>query len=102
MLYLSADGLPSYLPWEPSSVKTFYQMAGVVVSGIAVWIGVRQSWSEVTNTGTLFFAIFLFFRLVEWWWDSMPTYLFFLLLGGIAIGLVAIFKRLRARTRSLA
>jgi len=102
MLYLSADGLPSYLPWEPENVKTFYQMAGVVVSGIAVWIGVRQSWSEIINTGTLFFAIFLFFRLVEWWWDAMPTYLFFLLIGGIAIGLVAIFKRLRARTRSAA
>ena len=101
-LYLSADGSPSYLPWEPENVKTFYQMAGVVVSGIAVWIGIRLNWNEVINTGTVFFAIFLFFRLVEWWWDAMPTYLFFLLIGAIAIGLVAIFKRVRARTRGVA
>ena len=101
-LYLSAEGAASYLPWETDNVETFYQMAGVVASGVAVWIGVRRNWNEVINGATLFFVIFLFLRLVDWWWDSMPTYLFFLLIGAIAIGLVAIFKRLRARTRSAA
>lgn len=101
-LFLSAQGSASYLQWETNNIETFYQMAGVLASGAAVWIGVRKNWSEVTNTGTLFFVIFLFLRLVEWWWDSMPTYLFFLLIGVVAICLVAIFKRLRGRARSAA
>jgi hypothetical protein len=38
---------------------------------------------------------------VDLWWNSMPKYLFFLLIGLIAIALVAVFKRLRGRLRSV-
>jgi hypothetical protein len=72
-------------------------MAGVIVSGVAVWIGIRRNWTGMVNTGTAFFAVFLFFRLIDWWWDWMPKYIFFLLIGTVAIGLVAVFKRLRSR-----
>jgi uncharacterized membrane protein len=53
----------------------------------------------VVNTGTAFFTIFLFVRLTNWWWAWMPKYLFFLLIGLVALGLVAVFKRLRGRMR---
>jgi len=99
MLFLSASGQRSYLPMEDKTVEHFYQMFGVVAAGLAVWIGIRQNWTGVVNTGTAFFTIFLFFRLIDWWWDWMPKYLFFLLIGLVAIGLVAVFKRLRGRMR---
>ena len=51
----------------------------------------------MVNTGTAFFTLFLFFRLIDWWWDAIPKYVFFLLIGAVAIGLVAVFKRLRSR-----
>jgi uncharacterized membrane protein len=97
MLFLSAQGQSSYLPMDDKSVEHFYQMFGVVAAAGTVWIGIRRNWTGVVNTGTAFFAIFLFFRLIDWWWDWMPKYLFFLLIGLVAIGLVAVFKRLRAR-----
>lgn len=97
ILFLSADGYDSYLPWEPLTIQRFYQMAGVIASGAAVWIGIRRNWTGMVNTGTAFFVVFLFFRLIDWWWDWMPKYLFFLLIGMVAIGLVAMFKRLRSR-----
>jgi uncharacterized membrane protein len=102
MLFLSAQGQRSYLPLDDKAIEHFYQMFGVVAAASTVWIGIRQSWTGVVNTGTAFFTIFLFFRLIDWWWDWMPKYLFFLLIGLVAIGLVAVFKRLRVRMRSVA
>jgi uncharacterized membrane protein len=100
MLFLSAQGESSYLPLDAKAIEHFYQMFGVVAAGLAVWIGIRRNWTGVVNTGTAFFTIFLFFRLIDWWWDWMPKYLFFLLIGLVAIGLVAVFKRLRVKMRS--
>jgi Predicted membrane protein (DUF2157) len=101
MLFLSAAGQSSYLPWDDRTVEHFYQGAGVMAAAAAVWIGIRNNWTGVVNTGTAFFTIFLFFRLVDLWWNWMPKYLFFLLIGLIAIALVAVFKRLRGRMRSV-
>src|SRR5258706_11832847 len=81
MIFLSAEGQRSYLPWEPRTVEHFYQVAGVVAAAGAIWIGIRKNWTGVVNTGVAFFTIFLFFRLVGWWWDWMPKYLFFRLIG---------------------
>jgi hypothetical protein len=35
--------------------------------------------------------------LYHWWWDSMPKYLFFAVIGAIGITLVLIFQRLRGK-----
>jgi hypothetical protein len=48
------------------------------------------------NTSAAAFVIFLFSRLYHWWWDWMPKYLFFALIGALGIALVLIFKHLRA------
>ncbi|HYV64093.1 MAG TPA: DUF2157 domain-containing protein [Bryobacteraceae bacterium] len=97
MLFLSASGQRSYLPMEDKTVEHFYQMFGVVAAAATVWIGIRRNLTGVVNIGTAFFTIFLFFRLIDWWWDWMPKYIFFLLIGLVALGLVAVFKRLRGR-----
>jgi len=99
MLFLSAQGQRSYLPMDDKAIEHFYQMFGVVAAAATVWIGIRRNFTGVVNIGTAFFTIFLFFRLIDWWWDWMPKYLFFLLIGVVALGLVAVFKRLRGRMR---
>ena len=33
------------------------------------------------NTGVVFFVIFLYTKFYDWWWDLLPKYLFFLILG---------------------
>ncbi len=99
ILILSANGSRSYLPWEPRTVERAYQVFGLAASAGAVWLGIRRNWTGVVNLATAFFTIFLFVRLIDWWWKWMPKYLFFLLVGVIAIALVAMFKRLRARMR---
>ncbi|MFQ5932493.1 MAG: DUF2157 domain-containing protein, partial [Nitrospiraceae bacterium] len=77
-------------------VEVLYQLLGFTVSGLAILVGIRQQWYGVTNLGSAFFAIQLYSKLFDWWWDWMPKYIFFLVLGLIAILLLLVFRRLRA------
>ena len=54
------------------------------------------------NTGLTFFVIFLYTKLFDWWWLSMPKYLFFLLLGLSAVLILLILRRLRSANGLLA
>ena len=51
----------------------------------------------MVNTGLTFFVIFLYTKFFDWWWQTMPKYLFFLLIGLSAVLLLFVFKRLRSR-----
>jgi hypothetical protein len=65
------------------------------VTSLAIWIGVRRQWPEVINTSVTFFIIFLYTKLFDWWWESMPKYLFFLVLGLVAVLFLVMLKCLR-------
>jgi hypothetical protein len=65
----------------------------------AIWFGTRRNWKETVNLGAAAFLIFLYIRLAEWWWDWMPKYLFFLLVGLISVGLLLAFRFVRGRAR---
>lgn len=95
VLSLAEWGLQSYLPLEPKTVERLYEMFGLASSAAAIWLGITRQWNGIANTGSAFFVLFLFCRLYHWWWDWMPQYLFFAIIGMIAIGLVMVFKRLR-------
>jgi len=96
ILTLSNWGGGSYLKWPDDDVETLYQLLGFLVSGATIWMGIRQHWPEVTNVGTTFVTLQLYTKFFDWWWDWMPKYLFFLVLGLIAVLLLLIFKRLRS------
>ncbi len=98
VLVLSNAGFISYLPFAPNYIEGGYQLAGFLLSAAVIWLGIRQHWNDTFNTGNVFFVIFLYTKFFDWWWDSLPKYLFFFLLGLMAMGLLLVFKRLRART----
>jgi uncharacterized membrane protein len=91
----------SYLEMDPGTIKGTYQVMGFVLSAAAVWLGMRRQWSEVANLGTVFFVIFLYTKFFDWWWETMPKYLFFLVLGLIALVLIAVLRKLRAKGYAL-
>jgi uncharacterized membrane protein len=62
---------------------------------------VRRRWTGTTNLGSTFFAIFLYTKFFDWWWEWMPRFLFFLVLGLVAILLLLVLKRLRAASRAV-
>ncbi len=99
VLILSNWGHGSYLPWEASVVEGFYQVCGFALSAAAIWLGLRRHWTETVNTGVTFFVIFLYTKFFDWWWQVMPKYLFFLILGLTAVLFLLVMKRLRQAGR---
>ena len=51
----------------------------------------------IVTLGAAAFSVFLYLRLIVWWWDWIPHYLFFLIVAMISITLLAAFRRVRAR-----
>jgi hypothetical protein len=96
LLVLSV-GDQSLLPWSRDTAQLFYQLTGMAVTAAAITAGVRRQWGETVNLGALFFAAFLITRLTDWWWRWMPSYVFFLVIGLLAIGLIVVFRQLRNR-----
>jgi uncharacterized membrane protein len=102
MLVLAHWGRSSYLGLDPDIVEGGYQLLGFALSAGAIWLGLRRGWGHVINTGVTFFVVFLYTKFFDWWWDIMPKYLFFLVLGLAAILCLLILKRLRKLEHSLA
>jgi|SRR5438309_2332080 len=95
MLILANWGQVSYLDFDRTLIQGFYQVLGFAGSAGAIWLGTKRHWPEVVNTGLTFFVIFLYTKFYDWWWDIMPKYLFFLVIGLSAVLLLVVFKRLR-------
>jgi hypothetical protein len=95
MLILANYGAISYLNLDSDIIEGGYQVAGFVLSAAFITIGLRWGWGEVVNTGTVFFVIFLYTKFFDWWWDSMPKYVFFFVIGLTAILFLLILKCLR-------
>jgi uncharacterized membrane protein len=96
VLVLSNWGEISYLDFDDKIIEGAYQLAGFAASAGAVWLGARRQWPEVVNTGLVFFVIFMYTKFYDWWWEIMPKYLFFLVIGLSAVLLLLVFRRLRA------
>ncbi len=95
MLVLANWGRGSYLLLASNTIEQGYQVLGFVVSALAIWLGSRNDWGDVARTGQLMFIVFLAIKMVDWWWDLLPKYLFFLLLGLAAVLTLLVLGRLR-------
>lgn len=97
MLVLANWGALSYLDLDSNIVKNGYQVVGFLTSGLIAWLGVRRGWKHVVNTSVTFLLVFLYTKFFDWWWESMPKYLFFLVLGLTAVLFLMVLHRLRTR-----
>jgi uncharacterized membrane protein len=87
----------SLLPFGEKTIQAIYQIMAFAASGATIWLGIRHKLLGTVNSGSAFFAIYLFDRLVNWWWNWMPRYLFFFIVGLIAVALLAVFRKIRTR-----
>jgi uncharacterized membrane protein len=95
LLSLAEWGRGSFIPGETKNIELFYEFAGLATAAALIWLGIERDWVGVVNTGSIFFAIFLFCRLYHWLWMWIPKYLFFAIFGLVGILLVTALKRLR-------
>ena len=99
LLMLASYGDNSHLPFAVEAIEQLYEVAGLLAASGAVALGIRRHWNGVVNCAAVFFVVFLYSRLHRWFWDLLPKYLFFALIGAIAIALVFGFRRLRERMK---
>lgn len=97
VLLLAHWGDGSYFDYPPEYIESAYQFAGFILAALVIWLGVRREWPDTVNTGLTFFVLFLYSKLFDWWWESMPKYLFFLMLGLCAVLILLVLRRLRSR-----
>ena len=99
MLVLGHWGWGSYLAdyegFTTRGIEAGYEAAGFAASALAIWVGARRQWPDTVNTGITFFVIFLYTKFFDWWWATMPKWLFFLVLGLAAILILLVLRRLR-------
>ena len=101
MLSLTFTGENSFLrSLGADRVEIAYQIVGFLVSAAVIWLGIRRGWRESVSTAGVFFVIFLLSRFFDWWWDWMPRYLFFLVIGGTAVLALWGLMRIRAAMAS--
>lgn len=100
MLVLAFWGNGSYLPFQPQTTEHLYQALGFLATAAATALGIRKHWPDVVNTSVTFFIVFLYTKFYDWWWDVMPKYLFFLVLGLTALLTIFVLRRLRGSTAS--
>lgn len=101
MLVLGNWGAGSYLPLPASLIEGGYQVAGFVVAALAIGYGVRQNLADVINTSVSFFIVLLYTKFYDWWWQIMPKYLFFLVIGLTAVLFLFVLRRLRTTGRAV-
>lgn len=100
VLVLSNWGRGSYLDWSASTVEGMYQLCGFAFSAGTIWLGLKRQWAETANTGVAFFVVFLYTKFYDWWWELLPKYLFFLILGLTAVLVLLVIRRLRRDGRA--
>jgi len=101
-VFALSQGATSQFPWRAGAVEAFYQVVFVLVAGLALRTGIRRGWPEVEAVATVFLVLFLLARFVDWCWDWMPRWLFFLALGALALGVLFALRRLRRARQGVA
>jgi uncharacterized membrane protein len=91
----------SYRLLPIGALHAVYDTAGFALPAAAVWAGIRRRWPEVANSASAFLVLFVYAKCFDWWWEAMPRYLFFLMLGGLAIAAMVVLAKLRGRMREV-
>ena len=83
-------------PLAVATVEIVYQLLSFVLAGLAIVVGARRGWREVEVAGIVFLVLLLLARFFDWWWDFLPRWLFFLVIGALSVALLLALRRLRA------
>jgi hypothetical protein len=97
LLMLASIAGTSLLPFAPSTSRHVYQAMMLLVTLACVAYGIARQESRTFTIAAVFLALFLLVRYVDWFWDLVPGWAFFLVLAGVAFASIALLRRLRTR-----
>lgn len=97
LIALANFGSLSLLPGSAAFHEIGYQIVGFLAAAGSIALGLKQRWAETTYTGSVFFLILLVNKFADWFWESLPKYLFFTILGLVMLGWLLLLRRFRCR-----
>jgi hypothetical protein len=101
LLFLSAwTEVFSYLLLPLAAQRALYDVAGFVLPIAGIAAGIRRQWREVVNASASFLVVFVYAKCFDWWWEFLPRYLFFLVLGLLSIAALVFMGRIRLRLKA--
>ncbi|WP_334127628.1 DUF2157 domain-containing protein [Sneathiella sp.] len=92
-------GPESLLPFSSDGVGWTYLIAAVVFGAGALGWSVRQGWEGGAYLSAGFLILLLGIKYFDWFWDKWPAYIFFLILGLLAVGVILLLRKLRLTGR---
>lgn len=94
-------GINGHFSWlgDGRATEGFYQVAAFVVFVGMTWWGLRHDDAVLARGGGLALITYLLFRMFDWFWDAIPDWLFFLLMGAFAFAVLLVLRRVRLRGR---
>lgn len=95
----SSSGELSLLPFSRGVTEGIYDVAGFVGGAAALWLGLRNRWHWTARAAGGFLVLFTYIKAFDWWWELLPNYLFFLVLGGIAVLALVVLRQVRQGAR---
>lgn len=101
LLVLSYAGETSRLPLDGDAAEGLYQVVSLLAAAAMIALAIARRWPETVYLSSGALIVYLVAKYFDWWWDVMPRWLFFLLLGLFALALLWLFRRLRARLAGL-
>jgi hypothetical protein len=97
LLILSTSGRLSLLPASATATEIIYQVAMLIVCVGLLIHAVRRRWTEIVYLAAGALTVFLLLRFVDWFWDAIPRFVFFLALALVAFGWLLVLRRVRHR-----
>lgn len=78
--------LLSVIAWAPGHREVWFVLLLTLLTGAGIYLGIAWESAVFLNTSLVFFALNLYTRFYEYFWDAMPKSLFFIIGGAILIG----------------
>jgi hypothetical protein len=97
LLLLSTTAGASLMAVDDGIVEGMYQAAMFVMSIAILVLAIRHRWNETVNLVSVFLGLFLLVRFVDWFWDLLPRYVFFLGLAVLSFIWLFVLRRIRGR-----
>ena len=94
LLLSNARGF-SLLAFDPSTSLAVYQVVFVVVALALLWRALRAGDGPGVTIVAGMLALFLFVRYVDWFWDLLPAWAFFLVIAAAAFASIGLLRRVR-------
>lgn len=97
LLLLSSSAELSQLALPPGAIESGYQVLFAATAMATIACGLLWRWDELVAPAATLMTVFILIRLVDWFWDVVPDWAFFLLLAGLALAWITVLRRARGR-----